>query len=531
MGCPNGGERLLALAKESCWTVIGVDTDERRIAAARTRLSAAGVYGSRCLAYAVNSLSSLPFPDRFADVVVSGDPDIPVPASELARLRRPEEGETSKREGTGDWTHLYARPDNSGYAGETLEGATGTADFDVQWIGRPGPRFQSDRSGRKPSPLAANGRLFVQGLGRVLCVDAYNGAAQWSLEVPDFLRFNVPRDGSNWCVDDDTLFMAVSDACWCVDALTGDVSRRLPVLPAARSEWQYDWGYIAREQDLIFGSAVKAGTAPTDFYGGAGWYDKPTGPSTLKVCSDNLFALDEKDGRTVWHYVNGLVINSTICIADRHVYFVETCNAELMRGEQRRLEGQAFWRDQHLVCVDAADGSVRWRRPIDTFDGNTMFVMAHSQGKLVLMASGSNRYHVYACDAGTGKDLWHTEFGWPGNNHGMHMSRPAIVGDRVFARPAVLELATGKVLPQKIPGKFRGCSTYAATSHALIYRNSGVTMWGHETQKQSTWGRLRPDCWLSTIPACGLLLLPEAGGGCSCGSWMEISIAFAPKRK
>jgi hypothetical protein len=33
---------------------------------------------------------------------------------------------------------------------------------------------------------------------------------------------------------------------------------------------------------------------------------------------------------------------------------------------------------------------------------------------------------------------------------------------------------------------------------------------------------------ISTIPACGLILSPEAGGGCSCGVWLETSIAFRP---
>ena len=39
---------------------------------------------------------------------------------------------------------------------------------------------------------------------------------------------------------------------------------------------------------------------------------------------------------------------------------------------------------------------------------------------------------------------------------------------------------------------------------------------------------LRPGCWLSTIPANGMLLSPEGGGGCSCGKWMEASIGFMP---
>ena len=54
-------------------------------------------------------------------------------------------------------------------------------------------------------------------------------------------------------------------------------------------------------------------------------------------------------------------------------------------------------------------------------------------------------------------------------------------------------------------------------------------MWSFTSREGSNFYRLRPDCWLSTIPACGLLLSPEASGGCICGNWLETSIAFAPK--
>ena len=40
---------------------------------------------------------------------------------------------------------------------------------------------------------------------------------------------------------------------------------------------------------------------------------------------------------------------------------------------------------------------------------------------------------------------------------------------------------------------------------------------------------MRPDCWLSVIPAEGLLLAPEGGGGCVCGGWLETSAALAPR--
>ena len=57
-----------------------------------------------------------------------------------------------------------------------------------------------------------------------------------------------------------------------------------------------------------------------------------------------------------------------------------------------------------------------------------------------------------------------------------------------------------------------------------------VTVWDQQDGKSSTWNRLRPDCWLSTIPASGMLLSPEGGGGCSCGTWMETSVGFIPRQ-
>ena len=88
-------------------------------------------------------------------------------------------------------------------------------------------------------------------------------------------------------------------------------------------------------------------------------------------------------------------------------------------------------------------------------------------------------------------------------------------------------MQTGQAEDKPVPAG--GCGTYAATSQLLVYRAGSVTLWDFEQNKASSWSRLRPDCWISTIPACGLILSPEAGGGCSCGVWLETSLAFRPK--
>ena len=435
-----------------------------------------------------------------------------------------------KLPGAGEWSHLYARANNSAFGGETLGGASRTNGFRVHWLGRPGPNAQPDRNGRKPSPLSTNGRLFVQGLHRLIGIDAYNGTVLWSLEVPPLERFNMPRDSSNWCADDDFLYVAVRNRCWQIDAATGDVVTFHEPPPGDRSDWNYDWSYLAREGDVLLGSAVKAGTAFTDFWGNAdaGWYDARSGAATYKVCSENLFALDARSGKKLWERSQGVVVNSTITATDDRVYFVESRNAKVKESSSRRVGMPELWQDQYLVALDLKTGYQLWEKPLDTQDGTVVFWMAHGEDKLVITSSTDKKYFVYAFDAQTGDRQWHQEFGWPEGkgDHGKAMARAAIVSGKVYVRPMVFDLADGKLRDERVPAG--GCGTYAATSNSLIFRSGNVTLWDLDTNKQSGWSRLRPGCWLSTIPAGGMLLSPEAGGGCSCGSWMETSIGFMP---
>jgi hypothetical protein len=53
-------------------------------------------------------------------------------------------------------------------------------------------------------------------------------------------------------------------------------------------------------------------------------------------------------------------------------------------------------------------------------------------------------------------------------------------------------------------------------------------MWNRKSGKLSGWSLLRPNCWISTIPANGMILSLEGGGGCSCGGWIETSFGFMP---
>ncbi len=572
-GLADQGQLAYQLAAQSLLRVVAIDTDPKRISAARQWLAEQGAYGTRAAVLQVERLDRLPITGHVANLVVVADPAT-ADADEVLRILRPGGGRAvvrasepalaerwknavasapaadwapyafeSQPDGfdivrgrvrdAGAWSHLYGHPDNSAFSRETLSGATAIDALDVQWLGRPGPRAQPDRNGRKPSPLAINGRLFAQGLHRLIALDAYNGSILWSLEIPQLERFNMPRDCGNWCADDHYVYAAIRGHCWKIDAATGQVVAFFqPPVPAENNtaDQRYEWGYVARYGDKLLGSAVREGAIYTTFWGGrgAGWYDAVSGPITDKVCSENLFALDPDSGKRLWTYSDGVTVDSTITVADNRVFLLECRNPEVLAARARRV-GEPLWKDLWLVCLDVESGSRVWQRPMKNIVGETVVYLAHGEGHLVLLTSGTGKYRIYGLDPKDGSELWQNGFDWWKDNHGAHMMRPAIVRGRIYVRPHIFDLASGKMFDKKMPPG-HGCGTYACTTDALVFRAGNLTVWDYASGKATRWSRLRPDCWLSTVPGCGMLLSPEGGGGCSCGSWMETSIGFIPKR-
>jgi outer membrane protein assembly factor BamB len=207
---------------------------------------------------------------------------------------------------------------------------------------------------------------------------------------------------------------------------------------------------------------------------------------------------------------------------------VECRHDAVKKAQARRIGSPDLWNEQFLVALELKTGNKVWEQPLDTANGTVAFYLAAGDGTLVINASTNKQFEVSTYGSVDGEHSWTQTFDWfeKAGDHGKAIQRPAIVGGRVYVRPKILDLKTGEIMPLKMPGG--GCGTYAATSRSLIFRASQITMWNTETGSGSSWDRLRPGCWLSTIPAAGMLLSPEGGGGCSCGSWMEMSVGFMP---
>lgn len=269
------GSLALELIRHTNLRVICFEQDRSKIEEARKRFKDARLYGSRVTIHHVSRLQQLP--EKFANLVVSqaclesADQSFDVrilkilrPSGGVALVTSNVSGGDLKKTGMnivalesaalpgirkvvrpsvtggGEWSHLYGSADNSAFGGETLAGARKSDDLEVQWLGHPGPRNQADRSGRKPAPLAINGRLFIQGHHRIMALDAYNGTVLWTLGLPNFERFNMPRDCSNWCADEDHIFAAIRGRCWVIDAVNGRNHKQINVVPDNRKSWAFD---------------------------------------------------------------------------------------------------------------------------------------------------------------------------------------------------------------------------------------------------------------------------------------------------
>ncbi len=563
------GQLAYELAAGSELTVVGLDTDPDRIAEVRKRLYQAGVYGGRISIQNIEAFDDVPYPSNFANLIVSermlqegdcsGDP------MEMTRLLRPRGGAAvlvSKDSTTcidkwlnqvsvtfqirqdqtgifhkitkaalpsiGSWTHQYGDAGNTADSHDELGGATTTDELQIQWLGKPGADFGLDRNPRMPAPLAANGRLFHQGMNRMVALDSYNGTILWSLEIPAMQRVNLPRDASNWCTDEAFLYTAIEDQCWMIEHYHGRLEHVF-TLPTEFPARDYDWGYLARQGQTLFASAVRKNTVYTEFWGGDAWYDKTKGPGTEKVCSDALLAFDIQTKAPLWTWRNGVVINTTIAVGEESVFFVESRHDKLKETPTRRLNDSRLWSDQYLVALNPQTGRSRWETPIDTVDGIVVFFLVSRDDSIVITSSAAGKYHLYAFDAQTGQPRWKSEHKWPSDNHGGHMQHPVVLADKVFLEPCGYDLKTGHRITSAMSGR-EGCATYCGTKYALIHRGQArrVTLWDFNTGQITSWTNLRPSCWLSTVAGEGMVLSPEGGGGCSCGNWLETSLAFAP---
>jgi outer membrane protein assembly factor BamB len=579
------GRLALELVRNSDLEVVVIDPDPARIQDVRRLLDRAGVYGVRASAQVVPTHATpLPFGDHIANLVVSesalhtGLPPA-YPAAELHRLLRPAGGrllvgslgsrtdsaawttwasylprETSRIEpqpaagawihrerpplpGAGEWSHQYGNADNTSTSlDERVRG-----ELQVAWWGDPGPRPMPDRGPRNPSPVSVGGRLFIQGDRILFGLDAYNGAILWHVSAPEIRRANLPRDCSNMAGSGDTLYVAEGRYCLAFDGATGQRRQRFEVpaltnAPAAKA----NWGYLATIEHLLIGSRVKQ---ESQYLGDDGeWYEDYHPDQIARVTSEALFGLDRTSGEHRWTYRGGAILNSTITIGDGMIFFIESRNPAAMEAPAARLAPEILTQTR-LVALDLRSGAVLWEKPQDFSKCEFMTYLVYSRNTVVVTGTDRDKvYHTYAFNApapkvppgdvnplaAAGQMLWSESHKEDKGHHSGHLQHPVVIDGVFYSDQRSFDLVTGKTLRKDLPER-RGCGTMSAARHALFFRHHYQAMWDLDSDKRTQFQGIRAGCWLSMIPAGGMLLAPETSAGCSCTHAIQTSVGYLPK--
>ncbi|MCP4641903.1 MAG: PQQ-binding-like beta-propeller repeat protein [bacterium] len=575
------GALARTIAERTQLTVLGATDDPAQVQDIRRALHEQDAYGDRIVVQQAD-LASLPYRDYAAALVVSGSMietgQCPGSATEMFRMVRPDGGMAiigqpagcpnplerdhleawlqagdvpytiidsaedglwavvvrGPLEGAGEWTHMWADLGNTACSGDTRT----SDEFEVLWFGEPGPRIMVDRHWEPVAPLYKDGRLFVPGFDRIVCCDAYNGARLWDLEVPNAARIAMMRDAGYLALDETILFVAVKGACLKVDVASGRVLGQYDLETEGR-----DWGYLAVDGDLLLGSTQTAGASYLAATTGPGAEGNQLGRGDYRmlITGKSLFGMERDTGRTLWAYENpeAVIANPTICAGDGAMYFLESEAEAVVAAADGRVPMADFTEgaSEYLVKLDERTGELAWRVQHDVPFQHVMH-LSYAHG--VLVASGcttvSDRYwyHLRAYSAADGSPLWQqdvdTTFADSDTDHGKQDKHALIIGRTVQLKHGNFDLMTGA--PLGLSFSTTNCADCAASANHIFTRNKGlatVISLDEGGDGQPLCSTMRPGCYISIIPAGGIVMLPAFSAGCTCNYTIQTSIAWLPK--
>jgi outer membrane protein assembly factor BamB len=603
LGSENG-RLAYELAKLTDLAIICIEPDAKKVEASRQALSAAGLYGHRVTVHQADP-SSLPYSNYFANLIVSDSllvtGEIPGDPARLARHLKPcggvvclgkpenaggprvttdqlttwlegmqltDQGEIEtdlpyvtltrgKLPGAGSWSHQYGEPGNTAVSDDKrVQGSLG-----VLWYGDPGPGKMVNRHDGAVGPVAANGRLFIQGENSVMAYDAYNGRFLWEKANPKALRTGVfgNQNPGNLAASDDRLFMLMGDKCYEYDAATGEIVTAHS-LPGDKKGEEYEWGYIAIEGGRLYGTATlreyieerlrRRGKATTDH-------------------TDALFAIDLKTGKHLWSHQGQSISHHTIALGGRRVYLIDSSitsqqRADLLKqdktalekltGEEARAAEERLKRiDLRLaVALDSDTGETIWSTPVDVTDcseigiGGGKLTLMHKEGVLVLCGANANghywtqfvagefsRRRLVALSADDGRKLWAKDANY--------RHRPIIVGEQIIAEPWAFDLRSGEQKTRKHPltgldvpwsiiRPGHHCGMISGCENMLLFRSGYTGFYDLKADDgtQHIAGH-RLGCWINAIPANGVVMIPEASAGCVCLFSIASTVVMEPR--
>ena len=228
-------------------------------------------------------------------------------------------------------------------------------------------------------------------------------------------------------------------------------------------------------------------------------------------------------------------------------YKIESLASELFREENPEgILGYADADVRLVTALNAKTGARIWEKPVDLTGccGDKMGAM-FADGLVLFCGNYGNHdawrfqtdalkwRRITALTGATGDVAWSRALNY--------RTRPLIVGDQIILEPQACKIATGDIITrshpitgEQVPWEFlrpgHTCGITGASAAALFYRSSCTAFCDvAEDRGVTIFGAVRPGCAISLIPACGVLLAPEASAGCTCSYPIRCSFALVRK--
>lgn len=535
------GGLALALAQRTNLEIYALIPTAAGVAAAREKLSAAGVYGVRVIVHQGDA-TKLRYGRYFADLVVSSrsleagaltvspenPPSVLRPSGGIlctgktGAMQVVTRGALAK---TGSWTHQYSDLGNTSCsADELVKGplhALWFRDVDLE---------MPQRHGRGPAPLFYEGRMFVEGINAIRAVDAYNGRSLWEYQLPGVLQaFSAEHlagtavTGGNLCVATGGVYVHDKKHCHRLDAATG---RKLGefAAPAHADGQPGQWGYIACDGKLLYGSLTNSGHRVQYAYGRSDMSD-------LASESTTFFALDALTGELRWRYdAHESIRNNAIAIGGGRVFLIDRAIAAEDKWDPKNPAKKATKVTKvnqpfgQLAALDAATGKLLWKSDRDVFGTMLVYSAAHDA---LLMGYQSTRFKLPSEVGGRIAVLRGADGGQLWQQQATYVTRPVINDRTIYAQGGAWDLLTGAAREFTLQRSY-GCGQFAGSKHMLLYRSAtlGYTDFTRGSGTEN-FGGIRPGCWINALPVGGLVLVPDGSAGCSCSyqnrSWMALA--------
>lgn len=568
------GQLAYEIARRSELYLFATESDQGKVDSAREALLSANMYGNRITVHH-GSLDKLRYNDYSAALVISdtviSEGKCSGSAAEMFRMVRPDGGialigqppdcpnklqrahleqwlnqgnldyeiteddkglwariERGPLPGAGQWTKMWGDLGNTACSRDQRI----TGDWRVLWFGQPGPRILVERHARAMTDLYKNGKWIIPGAHRVTCVDAYNGARLWQLQIPDSSRVGINSDAGWVTVTDDHVYVVAQNKCLKLDPDTG---KHQDTFHCPGQDM--DWGYIAADGQRLFGSEQKKDASIIRGVGGNHWRTSH-GDNRPVVTSRRLFCLNARSGQEIWTYEgNSAIANPTICMSHDAVFFIESRAPDAVSARDGRVPLAAFTagESEYLVKLAGGSGERLWQKQLE-LDVRHSLYLSYASGMLLASGARTDQNYVYdlaAFKAENGALIWsktRIDSGKANDSHGYQDKHPMIVGNSVYFKYGSFNLHTGDSLEFTFGSS--NCSDFAASATHFFGRNEGcasIYSLAYNGVSRKLSPVIRPGCYISIIPAGGIIMLPAYSSGCTCDYPIQTSIAWQPQ--